>query len=276
MSNNKQSRIYQCVRLLSQGVNNLDIQNTIINAYEKVVRKNDALKEHIEEMILDLQDKKKIISNLEDEISEQNNNWNRYKELVLTYANLDYKLKVLSRWYKNLEEENKTLKETNINLLEISKGYQEELAQQSNYIGELKEYIEDSAQDLQHYKEKYSKLKTKVNAIYGNSLVLGDISLEEASNPKQENEKLKQKIKDLDMKILKESLNKAMWHNTYEADIQALKGNLDCTDEMNTKLKEENEKLKQGKNKALFYLKKYISNTLVFSSCVDNAIKALE
>lgn len=341
MSNNKQSRIYQCVELLNKGVNDLGVQTTIINAYEKVVRKNDALKEHTEKLVLDLQDKKETISNLEEEIkqiSEENIELVEKVKRLKTIASALTNSKLKDTQEENLEkcyealtiankenlilrrekneledavnsllnrdmlQENEILKETNKNLLNIGK---------------------DMEVELNRYKEKYSKLKAKVNTIYGNSLVLGDISLEEASNLRKdneklnkeiysikdlnfvlindknlleeennklktlintiysdsivlgntrlekisdlvkeneklksnllnneeafriatreivaENEKLKQKVKDLDMKILTESLNKASWHNTYEADIQALKSNLQCTDDMNKILNE--------------------------------------
>jgi hypothetical protein len=203
MSNNKQSRIYQCIRLLSQGVNSSDIRDTIINTYEDEINE-------LTEKVKRLKIIASALTNSKLKDTQEENLEKCYEALTVTNKeNLILRREknelenvVNSLLNRDMLQENETLKETNKNLLNIGKEIEEE---------------------LNHYKEKYSKLKTKVNTIYGNSLVLGDISLEEASN-----------------------------------------------------LKKENEKLKQDKNKALFYLKKYISTTLVFSSCVDNAIEALE
>jgi len=199
MSNNKQSRIYQCVKSLSQGVNNLGIQTTIINAYEK--------------LLLELHYKNKVISNLEEEIKLMQSNvidkdalFIEVKEASLNSIMDDFKSGgeisdyILKTLYPKLYEENETLKE----------------------------------------QRDYYKLG------HDNSHKVNEKLRGEVSNLKHENEKLVEKIKDLDMKFLTESSYKVSCCNKYKADILALKGNLYSTDEINKSLKEENEKLKQN------------------------------
>lgn len=138
MSNNKQSRIYQCVELLSKGVNNLDIRTTIINAYEKEIM---LLKEHIEKLILDLQDKKKIISNLEEEIKHNK---------TTTFVGYLYSDEVL----KN-----------GIDLMKIAQGYTDTIHQLTLENLKVLEENETLKETNKHLKEENKKLKQNFSAL---------------------------------------------------------------------------------------------------------------
>lgn len=226
MSNNKQSRIYQCVRILSDSVRQ-DILDTIIYAYEKVVRKNDALKEHIEKLVLHLRDKNKIISNLEEEIISLNKN-NTIEDtyiLLRDYA-INKNIPIITakqiRVDELLKEENKTLKETNKNLLEISEQYKDKI-----------DYLEESLSFSNL--NKILELKNKHKADL-------DKALKEASNLKRENEKLKQE-KDYYYLL----------HFNSNIDVSKLKSE-------NINLKYENERLSKNINDVREIIKDNFSN----------------
>jgi hypothetical protein len=280
------------VDLMRTAHEHVEIMRKLSLDYLKVSKEN-------EKLVLDLQDKKKTISSLEEEIKLMQSNvidkdvlFEEVREASLNSIMDDFKSGgeisdyILEILYPKLCEENKTLKETNKNLLEISKGYQEELAQQSNYIGELKEYIEDSVHDLQYYKEKYSKIKAKVNTIYGNSQILGDISLEETSNLKKENEKLKMdksqlnlRVHYLEERICDNSLKSSEENQILIEENKKLKQEVKSAQEFAIQTRvyhvEENEKLKQKIHEAFNRLTLYVIDRRTSSVISSHIIKAM-
>lgn len=201
---NNKKDFYHLFQKLQEGINTEKVQQGLLYEYNRLVEIN---------------------KNLTDEIKELN-----------SYEYYDIKDGII----KQLTDENETLKETNKNLLEISEQYKQEndkLKERIEYLETDKEFLQAALRLEKYENEKLNRETYSIKDL--NFVLVSDLNIF-----KEENDKLKQKVKDLDMKLLTEFLNKAMWHNTYEADIQALKGNLEYTKETNKSLKEENKKLK--------------------------------
>jgi hypothetical protein len=244
MSNNKQSGFYYHFELLVQGINTKNTQETIFNAFKKLENRVASLEYTNRNLETSLVNKKKVISKHEEE-----------SEIAIR------------KYYEVCDRLNSVNAENNI-LKETNKEYEEEITlMQSNVIdkealiNELKEASVNSIMDdfksggeisdyiLEILYPKLCKenktLKENVKSAQEFAVQTRIYHVEKCDKLEEENKNFKQKVKDLDMKILNESLNKASWHNTYEADIQALKGNLQCIDNMNKNLKEENNRLAQ-------------------------------
>lgn len=254
-------KFYNNFKLLETGVNTKEVRDIILDAYIGKEKQIDMLKEHNTKLDGELKDKKKIIVNLKDEIKELQKPYNleSFRLNILTQLSNDLKIPIVTAnnsLFDNLKKENKTIKETNKNLLEASELYKQ-------MIDEL-EYAYDNIDY-----ECVDRLKRR--------RISDDVlkSSEENKTLKDENEKLKQLICQGNTKIggLLE-VNKKLEEKVLNFHMKEM--HINTIREENEKLEKENKKLKQKIHEAFNRLTLYVIDRRTSSVISSHIIKAMD